>query len=174
MAKTSCGCGETPLPSPKIDCGSGKRPPLDYDAYTDVYMSKQVQNRPEVMKRFVKTPLEDMSLFKDKQFEYARCHHVIEHVNDPKKACAELMRIAKRGTLNFPTAQAELLCGRYDHKWIVFKIADDHLLFISRYFTPPHKGRNEISNGNGRFIKKEVQPFEWKDSFKVSVIKVGD
>ena len=158
----------------RIDCGSGKRPPLDYDVYTDVYMSKQVQNRPEVMKRFVKTPLEDMSMFKDKQFDYARCHHVIEHVNDPEKACNELMRIAKEGELRFPTTQVELMCGRYDHKWCVFQIADDHLLFISRYFTPPYRGRKGIPNGKGRFLKLEQKPFKWKDKFKVTVIKVGD
>ena len=160
--------------SQKIDCGCGHRPKPGFDVYTDVYASKEVQNNPEVLNRFIKTPLEDMSMFEDKQFDYAWCHHVIEHVNDPEKACAELMRIAKEGELRFPTTQVELMCGRYDHKWAVFIVAPDHLLFISRYFTPPYRSRNGVPNGNGRYLKLEQEPFKWKDSFKVTVIKVGE
>jgi ubiquinone/menaquinone biosynthesis C-methylase UbiE len=111
-------------------------------------------------------------MFKDKQFDYAWCHHVIEHALNPEKACSELMRIAKEGVLYFPTPQVELMCGRYDHKWVVFKIADDHLLFISRYFKPPYSNRHNIPNGNGALLKLEQEPFKWKDKFKVSVIKV--
>jgi ubiquinone/menaquinone biosynthesis C-methylase UbiE len=157
----------------RIDIGCGHKPKPGFDVYTDVYMSKEVENNPDVKSKFVKAPLEDMSMFKDKQFDYAWCHHVIEHTIDPEKACNELMRIAKEGVLYFPTPQIELICGRYDHRWVVFKIADDHLLFISRYFKPHYHSRVGVPDGKGALLKLEQEPFKWKDRFKVSVIKVG-
>ena len=89
----------------RIDLGCGPKPQKDYDAYIDVYMHKNVLNNPEESNRFVKTPMEDLSMFKDKEFDYAYCHHVIEHVQDPGKACAEMVRIAKSGTLWFPSVE---------------------------------------------------------------------
>jgi 2-polyprenyl-3-methyl-5-hydroxy-6-metoxy-1,4-benzoquinol methylase len=43
---------------------------------------------------FVLTSIEDMPMFEDKQFGAAFCSHVIEHVDDPDKAMAELNRVA--------------------------------------------------------------------------------
>lgn len=154
-----------------IDVGCGHRPRPGYDVYTDVYMSKEVMNNPEVKSKFVKAALEDMSMFKDKQFDFAWCHHVIEHTTDPDKACKELTRIAKEGVLYFPTPQVELMCGRYDHKWVVFKIAPDHLLFIQRYFRPPFRSRAGVPDGKGSLLKLEQEPFCWKNTFKWTVIK---
>ena len=154
-----------------IDIGCGHKPRPNCDVYIDVYMSKEVMNNPEVSNRFIKTPAEDLSMFKDKEFDFAYCHHVIEHTIDPEKACNEMMRIAKEGILHFPTPQVELMCGRYDHKWVVFRLSDDHLLFIPRYFKPPFRSRKGVPDGKGRYLALEQKPFEWKDSFKVTVIK---
>ena len=154
----------------RIDVGCGHKPRPGYDVYTDVYMSKEVENNPEVKSRFVKAALEDMSVFKDRQFDFAWCHHVIEHTIDPNKACSELTRIAREGVLYFPTPQVELMCGRYDHKWVVFKITDDHLLFIPRYFQPPFRSRAGVPGGKGSYLKLEQEPFYWKGSFKWTVI----
>lgn len=156
----------------KIDVGCGRKPRPDYDVYTDVYMSDAVKNNPEIASKFVLTPMENMSMFKDKEFDFAFCHHVIEHTLNPIKACSELTRIAKEGVLYFPTPQIELTCGRYDHRWFVFKVASDHLLFIQRYFKPPYGSRAAIPNGAGSLLKLEQEPFYWKDSFKYSVIEV--
>lgn len=41
--------------------------------------------------------------FKDKEFDFVYCSHVLEHSSDPAKACEELMRIAKRGYIETPT-----------------------------------------------------------------------
>ena len=106
----------------RIDVGCGHKPRPGFDVYTDVYMSDAVKNNPELVHKFVEAPLENMPLFLDKQFDFAYCHHVIEHVNDPDKACKELTRIAKEGVLYFPSPQLEIVCGRYDHKWLIFRI----------------------------------------------------
>lgn len=47
--------------------------------------------------------------FADKEFDYVICSHVIEHVPDVEKFCAELFRVAAKGYLEFPTVYYEYL-----------------------------------------------------------------
>ena len=140
----------------RIDIGSGgtlKRAAEGFDVYTDVNPAKE-----ELPGRFVQTPAEDMSMFGDKEFAYARCHHVIEHVNDPDLACAEIIRIAERGTISFPPMQAEVMFGRRDHNWFV-TIDRGRLLFIRK---------RHASYGIPRAVTKcELNvDFNWEDSFE--------
>jgi len=46
--------------------------------------------------------------FADKEFDFAYCSHVLEHVDDPAAACRELMRIAKRGYIETPSPAKDL------------------------------------------------------------------
>jgi len=162
----------------KIDIGCGGRKLHEgYDVYTDIYKSDAVKNNPEVNKRFVLASMEDMSMFKDKEFDFARCHHVIEHVNDPDKACSELIRIAKSGVLYFPTVQADILIGRADHNWLIFPIdvkgeKQKHLLFIRKRFKsyyPPHK--KALPPEIRPMISLQAPIFRWKGSFKWTVVQ---
>jgi ubiquinone/menaquinone biosynthesis C-methylase UbiE len=138
----------------KIDVGCGERPAQGFDIYTDVYTPKAV-----IPGNFYLCSMEKMP-FIDKQFEYARCHHVIEHTADPDKSCRELIRIAKSGTLWFPTPQAEILFGRADHRWFVFIENKTKLLFVARRFRP-----------YGVKIKTHLeQRFDWKDTFEWTVV----
>lgn len=41
--------------------------------------------------------------FADKEFDFVYCSHVLEHAEDPERACRELMRIAKKGYIETPT-----------------------------------------------------------------------
>jgi ubiquinone/menaquinone biosynthesis C-methylase UbiE len=107
--------------------------------------------------------MEDMSCFKDKEFDYVRSHHVIEHTNDPDKACSELVRIGKRGIISFPTAQAEIQFGRRDHNWFVF-VDRGRLLFIRK--RNPSYGVPRHVTGCGLNVN-----FEWEGSFKWQVVE---
>ena len=49
---------------------------------------------PRNVKNFVQGNIEDLSQFTDKTFSVAYASHVLEHVNDPVKAIAELKRVA--------------------------------------------------------------------------------
>lgn len=63
-----------------------------------------------------------MSAFRDKEFDFVYCSHVLEHVRDPAKACAELMRIGKRGFIETPTRGKDLWLGTAavsNHRWAV-------------------------------------------------------
>ena len=142
----------------KIDVGSGggRRPAPGYDMYTDINMPAEPPSP------FVQCPMEMMP-FKDKEFDYARCHHVIEHTNDPGLACSELIRIAKAGILSFPTPQAELMFGRRDHNWFVF-VDRGRLLFV--------KKRNPCLGIPRKLTGCELNvDFKWENSFKWQVVE---
>ena len=100
--------------------------------------------------------------FKYKEFEWARCCHVIEHTNDADQACRELIRIAKAGILAFPSPQAEQLFGRRDHNYYVY-VDRGRLLFVRKrhgcYGIPRSVTRCELQ-----------QTFEWQGSFDWQVV----
>ena len=142
----------------KIDIGSGggRRPAQGFDMYCDINMPKDPPTP------FVQTPAEDLSMFGDKEFDYARCHHVIEHVNDPDRACSEIIRIAKAGRLSFPPMQAEIMFGRSDHNFFVC-IDHGRLLFIKKRHAS--YGIPRIQTGCGLNVD-----FDWVDGFDWTVV----
>jgi hypothetical protein len=73
-----------------------------------------------------------MSCFKDKEFDWIRAHHSIEHCTDPDKACAEIQRIGKAGIISFPGTLAEMCYGRRDHNWYVFH-ENKRLVFVPKF-----------------------------------------
>lgn len=46
--------------------------------------------------KFVEADFEDLP-FEDKSFDVAYSHHVVEHLDNPAKACKEMQRVAKGG-----------------------------------------------------------------------------
>jgi len=101
--------------------------------------------------------------FADKEFDYARCHHGIEHCTDPDAACSELVRIAKEGIISFPPMHAEIMFGRREHNWFVI-VDRGRLLFIKKrhpsYAIPRRVTRCEL-NVN----------FKWTGSFEWQVVE---
>jgi SAM-dependent methyltransferase len=69
--------------------------------------------------------------FEDKSFDFVYCSHILEHVDDPVKACAEIMRVGQRGYLETPTMGEDILFawagGR--HKWHVVGIGSTLCFF---------------------------------------------
>lgn len=145
----------------KIDIGSGdgRRPAKGYDVYTDVFAPRTPMPGNG---KFVLCPMEKMP-FKDKEFDYARCHHVIEHTTDPDKACSELVRIAQAGILSFPPPQAEMMFGRKDHNWFVF-VDRNRLLFVKKRH--PSYGVPRRVTGCQLNVN-----FEWEGSFDWQVVE---
>ena len=138
-----------------IGCGTGpKRPAPGYDRYCDVIPVRQGVQYPIP---YTCCQMESMP-FEDKEFDFARCHHVIEHTNDPDKACSELIRIAKAGILSFPPAQAEIQFGRRDHNWFVF-VDHGRLLFIKKRY-PAYGVPRAVT---GCELNRD---FVWSGSFK--------
>jgi len=64
--------------------------------------------------------------FADKQFDFALCVTTLEDVRDPIGVCREMSRVAKRGYVEVPTIEAELIynvegtgpyLGHEHHRW---------------------------------------------------------
>lgn len=83
--------------------------------------------------------------FEDKEFDFVYCSHVLEHVNNPEKACSELIRVGKRGYIETPTRGKDLWLSTTkisNHKWSVESL--NNVL----YFTPYTSGDIEGFGNN--------------------------
>jgi ADP-heptose:LPS heptosyltransferase/predicted O-methyltransferase YrrM/glycosyltransferase involved in cell wall biosynthesis/SAM-dependent methyltransferase len=58
--------------------------------------------------------------FHDKEFDFVYCSHVLEHVDDPDKACREIMRVGKRGYIETPAPVKDFIFDTAKvshHRW---------------------------------------------------------
>ncbi|MGD8568076.1 MAG: AMP-binding protein [Gammaproteobacteria bacterium] len=101
------GCGSFPFPLATHLC----------DISGPETLGSVAVNRPQA-RPFYRCSVESMP-FKDKQFDFVYCTHVLEHVEDPARACRELMRISKRGYIECPSSWHEYVFHSPDHKWLV-------------------------------------------------------
>jgi len=62
--------------------------------------------------------------FKDKEFDYVICCHVLEHVENPVQFLSEQFRVAKRGYIEMPSILGEYMAPRASHKWIINEFND--------------------------------------------------
>ena len=62
--------------------------------------------------------------FRTGAFDFVFCAHVLEHVADPARSCAELMRVSNRGYIECPRSWVELVCSSDEHRWLVDHEAD--------------------------------------------------
>lgn len=71
--------------------------------------------------------------YKNKSFDFVYCAHVLEHVEDPKTALDEIMRIGKRGYIEVPTKMSDIVFNftrlKHFHKWYICVI-NNTLIFI--------------------------------------------
>lgn len=145
-----------------VGCGTGpKRPAQQFSAYCDVIPAGQ----PGVIypEPYYECPMEDLSVFPDKTFDYVRAHHSLEHVCDPDAACAELVRVGKAGLISVPPPQAEMMFGRRDHNWFV--IPDKGRLLIIKKRYPSYGVPRAVTR-----CQLNVD-FAWTGSFKWIVVE---
>src|SRR3989344_5958012 len=89
--------------------------------------------------------------FKNNQFDFVICSHVLEDVRDPIWLCSEIRRVGKRGYIEVPSKRVELTkgvansryAGYYHHRWLAEiqnskdKIEQDIFNFIKDQKTYP-------------------------------------
>lgn len=108
-----------------LDVGSGGEP-FPYATHLVDKYPQETQHRWNELqtrgKQFIQADIEKLP-FKDKEFDFVYCVHVLEHVDDAAKACDEIMRVGKRGYLETPTRMSDIMfnfAGKKDfHKWYV-------------------------------------------------------
>jgi ubiquinone/menaquinone biosynthesis C-methylase UbiE len=73
--------------------------------------------------------------FADKEFDYIICTHVLEHLSDPVRACAEFSRIAKAGYIEVPYLAADVFVRNNDaiHRWLCLQSQTERRIsFVDR------------------------------------------
>lgn len=69
--------------------------------------------------------------FESGAFDYIVCAHVLEHVDDPIRACREIQRVGKAGFIETPTLMKDALFSwaKGMHRWHVVA-QNNHLIFF--------------------------------------------
>lgn len=118
-----------------LDVGSGGEPFEKATHLVDMF-PRDTQHRYNVLKTgglpFIQGNVLNLPV-KKKAFDFVYCAHVLEHVDDPAKACDELMRVARRGYVEVPTRISDVVFNfvmKPDfHKWHV-TMMDNSLIFV--------------------------------------------
>lgn len=115
--------------------------------------------------------------FRDNEFDYVICSHVVEHVKDVDAFCSEMFRVAKRGYLEFPTIFYEYLYNFSVHLQLI-GYRSGELLHMSK----ESSGLNAFSSVQAVFyhslelgysdLVEDMKSsmfvgFEWTEPFKV-------
>jgi len=116
-----------------LDIGSGGDPFPLATVITDRFIEPS-HHRADILvldnKPFFISAIENLPL-KDKSVDFVYCAHVLEHVEDPITACAEITRVGKRGYIETPTLAKDFLFSWADgmHKWHLMSIANKLIFF---------------------------------------------
>ncbi len=105
-----------------LDVGGGHNPHpranVVVDKYTDTNYHRSGDIKVLTNQQFINADGEKLP-FKDHEFDYVICCHVLEHVEDPVQFLGEIFRVGKRGYLETPSLIGEVLAPRESHKWII-------------------------------------------------------
>lgn len=148
-----------------LDLGSGADPFPLATHLADLY-EDETSHRPEgssVVKDkrpFIRCDIEKTP-FKDKEFDFVYCSHVLEHVGNPAKACEEIMRIGKRGYIETPTRMSDIIFNftklEDHHKWHI-NMVDNTLIFIA--WRPEERRDTKYNDFRLQFHSKWQNPIQ--------------
>jgi SAM-dependent methyltransferase len=123
-----------------LDIGSGHLPFPLATHLSDVTIENHTYGRAgRPFKHIAGKPVHEFDIesipFADREFDFTYCSHVLEHTQDPAKACEEIMRVSRRGYIETPTAAKDLwLCtANVSHHTMSVDLVDDDLLEFRRY-----------------------------------------
>ena len=124
--------------------------------------------------------------FRDKEFDYVICSHVLEHVAKEELPIfiSELIRVAKAGFIEYPTIFYELINYQDVHLWLM-NYRDDTILFLDKNIFESgyvHKIFREMFYGNDPHMAKSFEryrelffnAFEWEGAIKVKFVSHYD
>lgn len=67
--------------------------------------------------------------FRDMEFDYVICSHVLEHADNPEKFLKEQFRVASMGYIEIPSLIGEILAPKLSHKWVILEIDNKLILY---------------------------------------------
>ena len=171
-----------------LDIGSGPYPFPFATHLADLYDGETSHRAEPIVKD--DRPFEVCSIemlpYKDKEFDFVYCSHVLEHVSDPAKACEEIMRVGKRGYIETPTRTSDIMLNftrlRDHHKWHI-NLAGNTLFFFE--WSSRERRDTGVNDLFKMFLSKYKNPFQtlirnqrdlfvnmflWEDNFFYHVI----
>jgi SAM-dependent methyltransferase len=116
-----------------LDVGSGSHPNLRSNVLCDKFPWDGTERHGAAIaldRPFVVGDVEALP-FADRAFDFVICSHVLEHLEHPERAVAELQRVAPRGYIETPSATWERLAGFAFHRWMVARDGD-RLVFTAK------------------------------------------
>ncbi len=116
-----------------LDVGCGAYPFPHATMLVDLYTEKSEHRAEELRtdgKSFKVADINHLP-FNDKSYDFVFCSHVLEHVENPKCACEELIRVGKRGYIETPSVMTDVMFSwaKGMHKWVTFIIANRIVFF---------------------------------------------
>jgi ubiquinone/menaquinone biosynthesis C-methylase UbiE len=125
-----------------LDVGGGQNPHRRantiIDKFIDVNLHRSGDLKIRKGQNFLHADGEKLP-FRDKEFDYVICCHVLEHVENPENFLHELFRVGKKGYLETPSLIGEIISPRASHKWILHE--ENNKLYLLE------KNKNNIKFG---------------------------
>ena len=113
--------------------------------------------------------------FKDKEFDFVICSHVLEHVEDIFFFISELQRITNQGYIELPTKLEDNLVfeNKNDHIWSMSFNDEKHLLLINKrqQIIEPLLTVASIKNFNKYFRDSLVIEIYWEKEINCEVVE---
>ncbi len=115
--------------------------------------------------------------FKDKEFDYVICSHVIEHVPDVQSFLKEMFRVAKKGYMEYPLIYYDYIYDFPEHLTFL-KLQEKTLFYLPKNETPLSKFSavnkffyESLKAGHiclNLALKNEMfEGFEWTEPFEI-------
>src|SRR6187551_3814150 len=117
-----------------LDVGSGHNPHPRANVIVDKFTDDNYHRAADIKvlgnQKFINADGENLP-FKDKEFDYVICNHVLEHVDNPTKFLSELSRVGKMGYIETPSLTGEHLIPKESHKWLLLEI-DSKIVIVDK------------------------------------------
>ena len=121
--------------------------------------------------------------FKDHEFDYVVCSHVIEHIdrNDLDIFLSEITRVASKGYIEVPNVFYEFICNTHVHKWLIGKDGNTLTFFpkeniqnnkiLDTFRAMFYNCDNELEyNIFSRYKEAFFIGYEWNDNIEYKIV----
>ncbi len=117
-----------------LEVGCGHNPHFRSNVIVDKFIDSNYHRSGDIKvlrdQVFLKADGENLP-FKDKEFDYAICNQVLEHVENPIQFVKEQSRVAKKGYIEVPSLMGEYLFPKKSHKWLILEM-DGKLIMMDK------------------------------------------
>jgi len=158
-----------------LEVGGGHNPHPRSNVVVDKYSGSENLHRGLDLKilpnqKFINADGEALP-FKDNEFDYVICNHVLEHVDNPANFLLEQCRVAKKGYLETPSLIGEYLVPKASHRWVILEIDKQIVLYEKeRINFSPFLDLGYIFN---EYLPKQSLPFKLLQRTQPNLITVN-